>query len=124
MQINLNGDLIVDEYGNYYIATILKNGSAKEVTLENAFMHYSFNRIIHEELLSEYRHQYLGKLLTEILKNAIESTKTSKVPLKIIPLKDVVEEFDKVTFYNVFEKNPNIDASSKYTVYEATEYTK
>ncbi|AEY66612.1 hypothetical protein [Clostridium sp. BNL1100] len=125
MQIRLLTDLIKDEYGNFYHGVRQTTGKEyNEITLVNAFMDYTFSRIISEDFIKDYNRQFLGKLPTKLLKGTIESINDGKVPLKIISMSDVIKNYDKIVIWNVYEKNAGIDIEPKISVYHETTITR
>lgn len=111
MEILLLRDLIVDEYGNYYI-TVRKreDGNRKELTLANAFMDLSFKRVLgfdntFKEECAKYENKYLGQEAMDILKSKIKQLSKHEIPGGIYKLSDVLDEY-KVKFVPLFERNP------------------
>mgnify|MGYP001184949057 CR=1 FL=1 len=113
MDILLLRDLVVDEYGNYYIAMReSENEGVKELTLVNAFIDLSFRRILtfddsFKKEFAEYEHKYLGQQAMDILKSRIEQLSKHEVPGGIYKLSDVLQEY-KVKFIPFFERNPQV----------------
>ncbi|HET7579456.1 MAG TPA: hypothetical protein VFK33_09255 [Bacillales bacterium] len=93
MEIKRLGDLIVDDYGNYY-HVIEKKGNS--LTLANAFMELSFRRKLDELYMEEHAEEYVGTHAMDILKSVIERIEAGKTNLKMIRLHELEEEYDVV----------------------------
>ncbi|MBA4543839.1 hypothetical protein H1164_13170 [Thermoactinomyces daqus] len=109
MQINLLKDLIIDEYGNYYVAVKAKTGGGKpsEYTLVSAFMEIAFSSLITEEYYKEHQYEYVGRYILDLLKNHIEYCKSEGNGCKIIQLSEL-QKSCKVYFDPFFERNPSV----------------
>lgn len=101
MQIKRLGDLIVDEYGNYYHVVDKKENT---LILANAFMELSFRRKLDDLFIEEHKGEYTGKHALEIIKSVIARVHAKKTSLKIIPLTDLKEQYD-IIIENLFERS-------------------
>ncbi|HET7658240.1 MAG TPA: hypothetical protein VFK37_08085 [Bacillales bacterium] len=100
MDIKRMGDLIVDEYGNYYHVVDKKDDT---LILVNAFMELSFRRRLDDIYIEEHKGEYVGARALQIMKSVIERIHAKKTSLKMIALKDLEKEYD-IVIENLFER--------------------
>lgn len=100
MQIKRLGDLVVDEYGNYYHVI---DRIEDTLILANAFMELSFRRKLDDLYIEEHKGEYLGTNAIEILKSVIDRIHSGKTSLKMIPLKELQKDYE-VVIENLFER--------------------
>ncbi|EIJ79127.1 hypothetical protein PB1_16259 [Bacillus methanolicus PB1] len=106
MKILVNRDLIRDELGNYYVASSVYG---KQLTLVNAVVYYSFNRILTHDFVDEVNSQYdkevaVGQFFTDIVKHKIERLKKGESPGGIYSLEEVLKEY-VVRIDGLYEKS-------------------
>jgi hypothetical protein len=109
MEINLLNDLIVDEYGNYYVAIGEKSdgGKPSEYTLANAFMDIAFYEVISENYYKEHQYEHVGRNILDILNDHIENCELGKSDLKLVKLSELRKSCT-VYFIPLFERNPMV----------------
>lgn len=100
MEVKKLGDLIIDELGNYY-HVVDKQGNT--VTIANAFMELSFRRKLDTLYIEDHEGEYVGEHAMNLLKGNIERIKAGKNMLKIIPLRELQEQFE-VKVQTLFER--------------------
>ena len=92
MEILAMRDLIQDDLGNYYAVA---NVGKSTITLVNAVVYYSFNRILDNDFVEEVNKQYdnksvaVGQFFTDLVINKIEGLTSGKYPGRIYDLTDV-----------------------------------
>ena len=91
MEIMENRDLIIDKYGNYYIA---ESVYGKQVRLVNAVIYYANNRVLNNELLDAVNKQYgepssVLRFFTDMVKDKIEGLESGKYPGSIYSFEEV-----------------------------------
>lgn len=91
MKLIKRGDLILDQYGNYYYAV---DTTPTHVRLVNAFMDLCFRRTLDEIYFEEFGGQVLGARPLELLKGNIDMILHNKSKFRIIPLEEVEAHFD------------------------------
>lgn len=109
MELFPNRDLIQDELGNYYE---IKSMSGRKITLVNAFVHYSFRRIMNEDFLHTVKDQYeesvgVGQFFADMLKNRISMLTSGKVPGGIYSLSEV-EKYYEIEVNPLYERSIGI----------------
>lgn len=103
MNLKRFGDLIEDDLGNYYLI-VEKEGST--LIIANAFMELSFRRRLDDPYIEEHYGEYVGKHAMDLLKSNIERIRARKNTLKIVPLKEVEQEYH-IKVQNLFERIEN-----------------
>lgn len=94
------GDLVIDERGNYY-HIVAKKG--RSLTLANAFMEMSFRRKLDDGYIEEHKGEYVGTHAMNLLKSVIERTKAEKTSFRIIPLRELEQQYE-VDIEPLFER--------------------
>lgn len=111
MEIIPRRDLVKDELGNYYEITKLNN---EEVTLVNAAIYYSFNRILRHEFVDEVNKNYdhpvgVGQYFTDLLKNRISGLESGKYPGSVYPLEAIKDKYS-IKVEGLYEQSVHITA--------------
>lgn len=106
MDILVMRDLIKDALGNYYVVSKI---DGKKLTLVNAVVYYSYNRILDFEYVDEIKRNYkqsvgVGQPFTDIVKSRIEGLESGKYPGGIYPLEEVLKEYD-IFVDGLYERN-------------------
>jgi hypothetical protein len=110
MEILVNRDIIQDELGNYYIVSKIEGN---RLTLVNAVVYYSFNRILREDFLREVNSQYdkpvaVGQFFTDLVKNKISRLKEGKTPGSIYMLNDVRKKYE-INVDSLYERSVSVN---------------
>ncbi|TCP23803.1 hypothetical protein EV207_12826 [Scopulibacillus darangshiensis] len=93
MQIKKRGDLIVDQYGNYYYAIDQKENT---LLLVNAFMDLTFRRKLDDIYFEENEGDYIGDRPMYLLKGNLDMIINKKSKLQIYPLEEVEKHYDVI----------------------------
>lgn len=106
MDILVMRDLIRDDLGNYYIVSKIEG---KHLTLVNAAVYYSYNRILDHDYVDEVKGNYeyavgVGQPFTDIVKSRIEGLKNGKYPGGIYSLAEILKEYE-VSVDGLYERN-------------------
>lgn len=96
LDIQAERDLLKDEYGNYYLAT---NVTGDSITIVNAAVYYSFNRMLNEEFLAELKETYpnevaAGKFFADQVAKHIEQLENQDYPGGIYDIDEVKQKYD------------------------------
>ncbi|HET7627252.1 MAG TPA: hypothetical protein VFK44_02585 [Bacillales bacterium] len=101
MKLKRFGDLITDEYGNYYHVVAI---DGHQITLANAFMELCYRRKLDDLYIEEHKGEYVGTHAMNIIKSVIERAERKKTTLKIVPLDEVKKHYE-VQMEPLFERD-------------------
>ena len=93
MNITKRGDLIVDQYGNYYYAIDQKDGMLKIV---NAFMDLSYRRRLDDPYIEMHYGEPVGQHPYQLLKDHIDMILNGKSRFKILSLEEVEKHYTTI----------------------------
>jgi len=107
MEILAMRDFIRDDLGNYYAITTVGKST---ITLVNAVVYYSFNRVLNNEFVEEVNKQYdhkpvaAGQVFTDLVINQIDDLTSGKYPGHIYDLTDVAKNYE-IEVVNLYERD-------------------
>ncbi|ALS76919.1 hypothetical protein AUC31_17575 [Planococcus rifietoensis] len=109
MELLVMRDLIKDGLGNYYTVTRIQD---EKITVVNAFVHFTFRRLLGEDLVKEVNNHYsksvaVGQYFQDSLKSRISGLESGKYPGGIYTWEDVEKKYE-ITHEVFYERDVNV----------------